>query len=214
MQKLLHEKPKIRVTTDGGNYLAIDIYYRYLWYMRNLRYIPHYTVADYQTWEGSWELIDGLPHAMTPSPIIKHQYLSALLVANLHNEFKKNKADCGSCIFVSEVDWMVSDETVLRPDVAIICNQTGDFITKAPALIIEILSPSTAIKDKNLKFEIYEEQGVPYYLILNPETLDFEIYQLTDGKYKAENDTLVFTLPDGCNINFNVTEILKELSSI
>ena len=61
---------------------------------------------------------------------------------------------------VYELDWIISDTTVVRPDIAIICDKTGDFITSPPALIIEIISPSTALKDRQVKFDIYQEQGV------------------------------------------------------
>ena len=35
---------------------------------------------------------------------------------------------------------------------------------KAPKIIVEILSPATAKKDETVKFEIYEAEGVPYYI--------------------------------------------------
>ena len=31
--------------------------------------LPHYTYEDYTIWEGRWELIDGFPIAMSPSPV-------------------------------------------------------------------------------------------------------------------------------------------------
>ena len=42
----------------------------------------HYTYDDYKTWEGEWELIDGIPFArnssmMAPAPEIKHQGLDS-----------------------------------------------------------------------------------------------------------------------------------------
>ena len=32
-------------------------------------YVETYTYEDYKRWEGDWELIDGVPLAMAPSPI-------------------------------------------------------------------------------------------------------------------------------------------------
>ncbi len=37
------------------------------------KYMPRYTIDDYKLWEGDWELIDGIPFAMTPSPFGKYQ---------------------------------------------------------------------------------------------------------------------------------------------
>ena len=38
--------------------------------------LPHYTYDDYVQWEGRWELINGIPYAMTPAPSVKHQLIS------------------------------------------------------------------------------------------------------------------------------------------
>jgi hypothetical protein len=35
--------------------------------------LPHYTYEDYCRWEGQWELIDGIPYAMSPMPRPQHQ---------------------------------------------------------------------------------------------------------------------------------------------
>lgn len=35
--------------------------------------LPHYTYDDYAQWEGRWEIIEGVPYAMSPAPTIKHQ---------------------------------------------------------------------------------------------------------------------------------------------
>ena len=32
--------------------------------------LPHYSYQDYRRWEGDWELIEGIPYAMTPSPTL------------------------------------------------------------------------------------------------------------------------------------------------
>jgi hypothetical protein len=31
------------------------------------KYRPQFTYEDYSLWEGRWELIDGMPYAMSPS---------------------------------------------------------------------------------------------------------------------------------------------------
>lgn len=179
--------------------------------MRAPRSIPHYTVADYQLWEGDWELIDGVAHAMTPSPIRKHSRLLIELTRQLGNELVRVKDTCSHCEIVLELDWVVNNDIVLRPDIAITCNDNGKFITKAPVVIIEVLSPATAIRDRNVKFEIYEEQGVQYYILANPESALFEVFVLRDGKYVSDNDTIAFNLPEGCTINLSIAELFAEL---
>ena len=177
--------------------------------MRALTYIPRYTVKDYNQWEGDWELIDGLPYAMSPSPIGKHQFLVAELLYQLMNDFKKKTDSCGGCRVVSDLDWIVDDSTVLRPDIAVICKPTGDFITAPPVLIIEIISPSTALKDRQIKFEIYQEQGVSYYIIADPQIKTFQIFQLTEGKYKEQNTLKAFALHEKCTVSLDLKAALN-----
>ncbi len=48
---------------------------------RALKYIPNYTLTDYRRWEGDWELWDGIPVSMSPSPFGTHQW-AATQIAN------------------------------------------------------------------------------------------------------------------------------------
>lgn len=43
--------------------------------------LPHYIYEDYCRWEGQWELIDGIPYAMSPASNIRHQDISGNLYA-------------------------------------------------------------------------------------------------------------------------------------
>jgi|AMFO01.1.fsa_nt_gi hypothetical protein len=47
--------------------------------------LPHYTWDDYRLWEGRWELIHGVPYAMTPAPSIWHQQVSQNIAALLQD---------------------------------------------------------------------------------------------------------------------------------
>ena len=94
--------------------------------------IEYYTYDDLKNWKGDWELIEGIPLAMTPVSMITHQAL-ALQVAF---EFEKSIEDCEECLVASEVDWKISDDTALRPDVVLICDEPHDaYLTKAPEIV-------------------------------------------------------------------------------
>lgn len=54
-----------------------------------IKILPNYTYADYSQWEGRWELIEGIPHSMIPVPNMRHQWVSANLIAELRNAVKK-----------------------------------------------------------------------------------------------------------------------------
>lgn len=170
--------------------------------MRSVRYIPRYTVTDYNQWEGDWELIDGIPYAMTPSPTKGHQMVAADLLVALSGLLKKADS-CLNCAVVHELDWVIDDTTVLRPDLAIICDETGDYIKKAPRLVVEVLSPATAFKDRQVKFEIYEEQAVPYYLLVDPTTRKLEWFVLENGSFMSKENLVELALQNGCSIKLD-----------
>jgi Uma2 family endonuclease len=107
------------------------------------------------------------------------------------NNLDAQNEACGNCEAVSEIDWIVNDSTVLRPDIAIVCDWTIDYITRPPILIVEILSPSTALNDRHVKFETYQEQGVKCYIIANPQTKSWQSYILSGTVYIEQEYTTV-----------------------
>jgi hypothetical protein len=44
------------------------------------KYRPHYTYEDYCEWEGRWEIIEGMPYAMSPVPSFRHQLVQSRLM--------------------------------------------------------------------------------------------------------------------------------------
>jgi len=146
--------------------------------------IEYYSYSDYVQWEGDWELIYGSPLMMAPSPMISHQMLSSLILVELSNSLK-----CEECIVLSEQDWKISDDTIVRPDVVMICNEPhGSYITKPPKIVVEVLSKSTARRDETTKFELYEKEKVPYYIIVYPNDLKAKVYKLEGNKYEKVDD--------------------------
>ena len=45
--------------------------------------LPNYNYDDYRLWQGDWELINGIPYSMTPSPTITHQAVASKIVSSL-----------------------------------------------------------------------------------------------------------------------------------
>jgi len=155
--------------------------------LRKEDYLPYYRYDDYIQWEGDWELINGIAYAMSPSPMFTHQALSMLLGSNLTQSLK----NCKDCMIVSEMDYKLADDTVLRPDIALVCGQTkGAYIKKAPELIVEIVSQSSVTRDEKLKFSLYQTEKVKYYILLYPEDLKAKIYELQDNRYEKIIDLL------------------------
>ncbi len=147
--------------------------------------IEYYTYDDYATWSGEWELIYGLPLAMSPSPNVEHQTIAY----DIAFELKLNAKKCDYCLILGETDWKINDDTVVKPDVVVVCNETNsNYITKTPEIIIEVISKSTAKRDEKTKFQLYQEERVPYYIIVYPSDLKAKIYHLGNNGYIKEGD--------------------------
>ena len=145
----------------------------------------HYTYDDYKLWEGDWELFDGIAVAMSPAPMRKHQSLASEIIYSIREQLD----DCPECEVLGEVDYKISDDTLLRPDIVLTCGETNDtYLTKAPQIIVEIISKSTAKRDEIYKFDIYEAEKVNYYIIIYPDDLIAKVYKLDGKKYDKQGD--------------------------
>ena len=151
-----------------------------------IKILPHYTYEEYCLWEGRWELIEGIPYAMSPAPAPRHQWVSANIKSELRNALKKS--GCKNCKVYDFIDIKISEDTVLQPDAVLVCKEIEKPFLDFPAtIVVEILSPSTAMKDRNNKFFIYQSQKIPYYLIIDVDKNEVEVYHLKeDGKYQLE----------------------------
>jgi Uma2 family endonuclease len=175
--------------------------------VRKLTHLPHYTYSDYKQWEGRWELINGVPYAMSPLPSLNHQRASSNIDVHLKNLLRK----CNRCEAFIPIDWKVSEDTVVQPDNVVLCYKAGgNFITKAPTLIFEILSASTGPKDRHDKFELYEMNKVKYYVMVDMDKRICEVYELKKNRYENVKTTgagkFLFDLKY-CKINFNFGKI-------
>jgi Uma2 family endonuclease len=145
----------------------------------------NYTYDDYKLWEGNWELIGGVPLAMSPAPIRKHQSIASEIIYNLRMQLD----DCPACEVLGEIDYKVNENTLLRPDVVLTCNETNEtYLTKSPQIIVEIISATTAKRDEVYKFDIYQAEKVKYYVIVYPDDSRAKIYKLEGKEYDKQGD--------------------------
>jgi len=162
-----------------------------------------YTYQDYLLWKGDWELVNGYAYAMAPSPIKSHQWFTSKFIQLSNNEIEKGILKC-NCYTYSELDWIIDDHSVVRPDCMVVCgNFITDYLNFAPTLIVEISSVKKKLRDRNTKFNLYEMQGVRYYILGDTENKTVEVFELIKEKYVPKYNTL-FQLTADCSIDFNV----------
>ena len=150
-----------------------------------------YCYGDYCNWpqEERWELIDGLPYAMSPAPSIRHQTVSIRLAARIFELLRGHSCQ----VLTAPIDVLLprgdeADEsisTVVQPDIVVICNPEiirASHIRGAPDWVIEILSPSTAKKDEGIKRDRYQQAGVGQYWLIHPTDKTLNRYCLREGE--------------------------------
>jgi Uma2 family endonuclease len=130
------------------------------------------------------EIIEG-EHYVTPSPSSRHQKISMKLAVILESNI--NSHNLGT-LLAAPMDVLLSPTSVVQPDLIFITKEHESIITDpniqgAPDLVVEILSHSTAVKDRGNKMLLYGKFGVPHYWIVNPDPLSLSTYQLTAGEY-------------------------------
>ena len=176
--------------------------------MAVVSYRPSYVIEDYLLWEGDWELWDGIPVSMSPSPGFFHQSAGTRLIAKLVSLLDQSSCPA-DCTAIYEIDWHVGAATVVRPDLMVICEKpTGQWIEKRPELAVEILSTSTRQKDLVAKRELYAANGVPFYLILDPDDKSALLLSLGDeGTYREIPPEEPFELHPGCRLELKIAPL-------
>lgn len=132
-----------------------------------------YTIDDYRALPDGHrcELIDGILYELD-SPSDVHQRISAVLTAAFYT-YRKSAEGRGE-VFPApfEVQLDGDDRTLLQPDISVVCSPEkirNWGIFGAPDLVVEIISPVTARKDRALKTMKYAAAGVREYWLVDPE---------------------------------------------
>lgn len=125
------------------------------------------------------ELIGG-EHFVTPTPVTRHQ----LLVGRLSFEIELYlRAHPGiGQLFGVPLDVVLSAHDVVEPDLILIASDQIEILTPrnvqgAPALVIEVLSPSTRNRDLGIKRELFDRGGVREYWIVDGRVNRVQIHR-------------------------------------
>ncbi len=123
-----------------------------------------------------YELIGGEFH-MAPSPSIRHQTVLRTLESLIWPFVRDNGL---GQVYFAPVDVMLSDEDVVQPDLIYIASEHESIITDRgsegpPDLVVEVLSPSTRERDRELKRKLYAKYGVREYWLVDPEEEVIEV---------------------------------------
>ncbi len=151
-----------------------------------------YTYADYLTWQFAerLELFKGKIFRMSPAPNRMHQIILGNLHINIVKDFDYKPCKVYLAPFdVRLVKKKTKDDkvvTVVQPDISIISDEDkldDRGCNGAPDLVVEILSPGNSKKEMGIKYDLYEQNGVKEYWLVNPADKTLFLYTLQNGKY-------------------------------
>jgi Uma2 family endonuclease len=153
-----------------------------------------YSYADYLKWQFDEriEIIKGKILEMS-APSIKHQEVSVNLTGIFRTTFHKHPCKLFHAPFdvrLVNKKKSTSDKqvhTVVQPDLCVICDleklKDGRGCLGSPDLVIEILSPGNSTREMKTKFDLYEENEIQEYWLVEPLQESILIYVLKEGKY-------------------------------
>ncbi len=130
-----------------------------------------------------YEIIDG-DLFMTPAPTPYHQIVAINLLTSLREHVLARRL---GTVLIAPCDVVLSQTDVVQPDVLFVSAERSSIITEkyisaAPDLVVEVLSPATAERDQTLKKKPYARFGVRELWIVDPEKKTVEVLvNETDG---------------------------------
>jgi Uma2 family endonuclease len=143
------------------------------------------------------ELLDGV-HVVTPAPALLHQAavreVMAVFIAALQGQDRFH-------LFSSPADIVLGVRTLVQPDVFVVERQAGKPLRRwedvgVPVLAVEILSPTTATRDRGAKRRIYQSAGVAEYWIVDLDARLIERWRPGDTRPEIQDGHIAWRVGD------------------
>jgi len=158
--------------------------------------VPHYTAREIRKFPEDrvrYEVIRG-ELFVTPAPGLGHQR-TVLELATLFRDYLERNA-LGEVI-VAPFEVELTEDSAVQPDVLVILADRARLLTKkrmmgAPSLAVEVISYTSKRTDRLQKRQLYQEEGVPEYWVVDPELRRVERWRPGDVVPQVLTDHLVW----------------------
>jgi Uma2 family endonuclease len=139
------------------------------------------------------EILNGQLYTQ-PRPSGPHGRASVVLDRMIGRSYDGGEGPGGWWLFIEPEVHFIRDTEVAVPDLADwrrirMPRIPGDHrFEVTPVWVCEILSPSTASKDREIKMPMYAQYGVPYAWLVDPTRRALEADVLEDGQWRLHAD--------------------------
>jgi len=150
---------------------------------------------------------------LSPSPSPLHQVVVSILWKHLD----RIAGHAGGLAFLAPLDVRLADHSVVQPDLIYLSaagrSLVGERIDGAPDLLVEVLSPGTARRDRGEKLSLYAQSGVREYWVVDPHERQVEFLVNEGGRFvvsvPAGNEHRSPALPE---IHLDLAELWHEVA--
>ena len=150
------------------------------------------------------ELLDGT-YVVSPEASLRHQRAAFALGFRLLPSVA-DRPDLE--LFANPGDIVLGQRTVVEPDLFVIPRPASVDVhwreVGRPLLVVEILSPGTAARDRNVKLRIYQEAHIPEYWIVDLDSRLVERWRPDDERPEVIRERLIWQ-PPGSSKQFEIS---------
>jgi len=174
---------------------------------------PDLTYEEYLTYEQAsptkHEFMNGQAFAMVGASE-DHNVISSNLVACIRPRLRGS-----SCrVFSSDMKLTIANanNATYYPDVMVVCDRTDDdaYVKQKPCLLVEVLSPSTALLDRREKLFNYQKlESLQEYVLVSQSEVKVELY-----RRDSAGGWLVQSLGVGDSLHLQSIDLAIALSDI
>jgi Uma2 family endonuclease len=184
--------------------------------------VEQYLALDEAT-DGKYEYIDGYVFMLRPPSSayddqavdmaggsVAHAALCARLALLLGNAL----ADGPCMVYTSDARMQLAERRYLYPDLMVACGEQSGTMLTNPALIVEVLSPTTEKRDRDAKFKIYKAlPSVQEYMLVGSEYRSIEVHRREGSFWRQyhyrEGDTVELK---SLGVRFTFDEVYRRIN--
>ncbi len=132
--------------------------------------------------ESRYEVLEG-DLRMVPAPGEVHQRVLSELNQVVRQFIRERQL---GRVYFAPMDVVLDVDSVVQPDLLVVMNDRLSIVKPegvrgAPDLVVEVVSPGTAKRDRGIKRRMYSRYGVQEYWIVDPQEGTVEVSVHADG---------------------------------